>query len=132
MEDIGRIVAGFVGGIASDEGIRYATRERPPSFAAETADEMTVIDKERGPEGGDRVLEKEFITNYYSEGKAIGSVYNLYWVERAGHKDLEAIVSIFRDRIRLAKFTGLDLVISVWGQEETIGKEYTSIWGKNR
>jgi len=42
MEDVGKIVAGFVGGIATDEIVRFATKERPPEGHKKIANEINI------------------------------------------------------------------------------------------
>jgi len=48
MEDVGKIVAGFAGGIASDEIARFITRERPPEGHKKIANEINIRRTLRG------------------------------------------------------------------------------------
>lgn len=40
MENIGRIVAGFAGGVAVDEATRFLIKERPPEWATKVTEKQ--------------------------------------------------------------------------------------------
>jgi len=120
MEDIGKIVAGFAGGVAADEATRFITEERPAQDIQREAERLTVI---LVKDGTAVTLEKRPIHSYqmpFGDRTRHGTFYLFVEPDRPEDVDATADVWLAEDeyvRAEVTRVVGKETVIYWDGSE---------------
>jgi len=94
MEDIGKVLAGVVGGVAADEGIRWLTEQRPHDWAENIISETKVV--RVFSNGKKEPLKIEFLLNGGWREKYLSSEFIGLRDTGVGAGDLDAWISVSR------------------------------------
>jgi len=91
MEDIGKIVAGFAGGVAADEGYRFLTGAKPPAWAEKLKDRYDMMVTE-----WEQTLSKKLVNANPRPG-ADGHLANYTWLFETGAPQVFGVLKAMRN-----------------------------------